>query len=74
MITGRRIITDRYTVDVPGDCSDSITELGDLAIHEAQERARLYCIPAEWEARHVSGEVGDFYVRFTVLRRRRFHG
>jgi len=62
---------DYYVVDVPGDCADSIDELGDVAIAEARERARLYCIPALWLARRISGDVGDWTVRFRVCRQRR---
>jgi hypothetical protein len=62
---------DYYTVDVPGDCADSVEELGNIAIDEARDRARLYCIPALWTARRISGEVGDFTVRFQVCRKRR---
>ena len=63
---------DYYRVEVPGDCADSIRELGAIAITEARERARVYAMPCDWTATHVSGDVGDFVVRFQVRRRR--HG
>lgn len=62
---------DYYDVEVPGDCADSITELGYIAIAEAEDRARLYCLPAIWWATLVAGVVGDWTVRFRVCRKRR---
>lgn len=62
---------DYYMVDVPGDCADSIEDLAGIAIAEARERARLYCLPALWTATLVVGEVGDWVVRFRVCRKRR---
>lgn len=66
--------TDNYTVTVPGDVygtdSDALERLSDLAINEARERARIYAIPAQWSAKLVAGEVGDFEVTFRVTRKR----
>jgi hypothetical protein len=62
---------DYYTVSVPGDMEDSIPELGRHAITEAEERARLHCIPCVWTATHLAGEVGDHEVKFRVCRMRR---
>lgn len=64
------IVTDRYRVAVPGDASDTLEYLARLAIDKARERTRLYCIPAEWRAKHISGEPGDWEVAFLVTRRR----
>jgi len=67
------IVYDYYTVAIPGDvfdCEDALERLADLAIDEARERARLYCIPAEWRATLLSGEVGDWEVKFRVCRKR----
>ncbi len=61
---------DYYDVSVPGDCADSIEELGQIAINEATDRARLYCLPALWTAERVAGDVGDWTVRFRVCRKR----
>ena len=61
---------DYYTVDVPGDSGDSIFDLGFLAIRQAEERARLHCVPAKWSAYPVSGKAGDETVRFQVRRKR----
>jgi hypothetical protein len=66
----RKIVYDYYLVDVPGDCADSIEELGQQAIRDAEERTRLYCMPATWIAKHIGGEVGNWYVRFRVCRMR----
>jgi len=63
---------DYYDVEVYSDCADSIEGLADLAITEARERARLYCIPAIWSARLLAGglESGDFVTYFRVCRKR----
>ena len=65
-----KTVRDYYTVKVPGDAADTIQELAELAINEARERAKLYCIPASWTPTLVSGEVGDCEVTFRVCRRR----
>jgi hypothetical protein len=64
------MIYDYYIIDVPGDCADTIEELADIAILEARERAKLYCMPCDWRATVIEGEVGCFNVRFKVRRRR----
>ena len=64
---------DYYTVDIPGDCADSIEELARIAIDEASECARLFCLPALWTATRVVGGVGDWTVRFRVCRKRHAH-
>jgi len=61
---------DYYTVQVPGDAADSVADLADIAIDEARDRARLYCMPALWTATLVSGELGDWSVTFRVRRTR----
>jgi len=72
MTAQRKIIRDYYTVKVkvPGDMSDRLEDLADQAIAEARERARLYCLPAEWKATRIAGDVGDTEVTFRVCRRR----
>jgi len=59
---------NHYKVAVPGDCAETLRELGEIAINEARERARLYCMPATWIARRVKGNVGDWNVTFNVYR------
>jgi hypothetical protein len=61
---------DYYEVDVPGECADFMEDLGDIAINEARDRARLYCMPALWTAEPIAGDVGDFTVTFRVRRKR----
>lgn len=61
---------DYYTVAVPGDLADNMEALAEQAITEARERAKLYVMPATWTATHISGEVGDFEVKFRVRRAR----
>lgn len=65
---------DYYRVAVPGDMcegDEAMEELASVAINEARSRARLYCIPALWAAKLVSGEVGGSEVVFQVVRKRR---
>jgi hypothetical protein len=61
---------DYYTVDVPRDCGDSIFDLGFHAIRQAEQRARLHCVPAHWTAQPINGKAGDVAVRFQVRRKR----
>jgi len=65
-----KIVRDYYRVSIPGDCADTIDELGHIAINEARERAKLYCMPADWRATLVRGQLGDFEVTFRVVRYR----
>jgi len=71
-ITMKRYKYDYYDVSVPGDCADSLEELGRVAIADAVDRTRLYCLTASWTAVWVVGDVGDLVVRFRVCRRRPF--
>lgn len=66
----KRYVYDYYEVDIPGDLSDDIKVLAEQAITEARERTKLYCMPAVWTATRISGEVGDWNVRFRVVRKR----
>jgi hypothetical protein len=59
---------DYYDVTVPGDCSDSMEDLANIALTEARDRARIYALPAVWTVWRISGEVGDFAVHFRVRR------
>ena len=61
---------DYYMIGVPGDCADSLEELGGIAIDEMRDRARLYCRPAMWTAVRIRGDVGDGTVWFRVCRKR----
>ena len=54
----KRYKYDYYDVEVSGDCADSIEELGQVAIAEANDRTRLYFLPASWTAERVVGDVG----------------
>jgi hypothetical protein len=65
-----RFVYDYYDVEVPGDLSDDVEVLGQQAIDEARERARVYALPADWMVTLIKGEVGDFNVTFRVRRRR----
>ncbi len=69
MANSRKIITNRYIVQIEGDAANSMEELGSMAIDEARERARLYVMPAEWSAKPIKGSLGDFYVTFQVTRK-----
>jgi hypothetical protein len=59
---------DVYHIQVPGDLADTPQELCEHAITEARERARIYAMPANWEAEIEKGEVGDFEVTVKVIR------
>ena len=63
-----KTIRNHYKVTVPGDCADTLKDLGSIAINEARERARLYCLPATWTAIHQKGNVGGWNVTFNVYR------
>ncbi len=67
----RSFIRNYYRVAVPGDLDDNIESLGQHAIDEARERARLHCMPCNWRATRIKGNVGDFEVIFRVCRTRR---
>lgn len=52
-----RFAYDYYTVEVPADnylCD--IFSFEELAISQAEERVKLFCIPAEWSAEIISNE------------------
>ena len=61
---------DYYTVDVPGNCGDSIFGLAFAAIRQAEKRARSQYVPAHWSAYPIRGKAGDKTVRFQVRRKR----
>ena len=67
----KRFKYDYYDVEVRGDCADSLKELGQVAISDAADRTRLYCMSALWTAVWVAGVVGDWVVQFRVCRKRR---
>jgi hypothetical protein len=62
------IVIDRYSVSVPTDYAETEEELAEVAIDEARERTKLYCIPAEWKAFVVAR---GYETTFLVTRRRR---
>jgi hypothetical protein len=71
------IVRDYYEVRVPTDLedkADAMDRLADAAIDEARERAKLYCMPAEWTADFLREEWGPEYgatvAVFRVRRRR----
>lgn len=64
----KSLVRDYYTVSLPGDVFDSLEDLSSLAINEAKEKVRLYCVPAIWTVKVLAGEVGDHEVSFRVCR------
>lgn len=69
----RKFRYDYYTIQLPRDMviessEDSIKELGQYAVNEANERARFYCIPALWEAKLI--DFNSSTVTFSVRRKR----
>lgn len=73
-----KYVYDYYKVSVPGDVFQGGTmpedeqkrRLCNCAIDEAREKARLYCIPCEWTAEILRGEVGSWEVVVSVRRKR----
>ena len=63
-------VNDYYLVRIPGDMCNTLTEVCEAAITEAREKTRIYAIPAEWTARVIKGEIGDWEVTVKVRRRR----
>ncbi len=57
-----------FRITLPGDLLGTMAELADYAIYVAREEADTFVIPCRWEARHVSGDVGDWEVTFDVVR------
>ncbi len=70
MAVKSKVIRNYYTVNVPGDAFETLEDVTDHAVHEARERAKLYCIPAEWTATVVRGEIGDHEIEVRVCRKR----
>lgn len=54
---------DYYTVNIPRDLTDDIKFAGQQAVTEAEEKTRLYCIPATWEATLVDTTMNDYIFR-----------
>jgi len=67
-----KTVRDYYTIQVPGDAFETIEDASSYAVREARDRAKLYCIPCEWQCKLISGEIGDSLVTFKVCRIRRF--
>jgi hypothetical protein len=60
---------DYYQVSIPTDLGD-VEDCAHQAIREAEDRARLYCLPCEWTARLISGDAESWNYVFRVRRRR----
>ncbi len=67
-MSNARYSYDYYTVSVPGDLETTIKGLGQWAIRDAEERARIYALPCQWDAWPIEGKVGDLEVKFRVRR------
>ena len=61
---------DYYEVEIPGDLADDMETLEQHAIDEAEQRTKLWCMPCEWSVKRISGDVGDWSIRFQVRRKR----
>lgn len=61
---------DYYTISLPGDLFLEIEHFKNYAVNQAMEQTKLYCVPAEWSAKLVKGEVGDNEITFKVCRKR----
>lgn len=51
----KQLAHDYYRVDVPQEFGTE-EERGEQAIHEARERARLFCLPALWRVLRIEGD------------------
>jgi hypothetical protein len=69
MSKARQYRYDYYKVAVPADLSDDAKHLGHQAIAEAEERSKLYAMPAIWTATRIGERGGD--IIFRVCRKRR---
>jgi hypothetical protein len=72
-MSSKRFSYDYYRIPVPGDMfdgEDAFDLLSDAAISEARDKARLYCVPAEWSCSLINGRPGDSTVTFNVRRKR----
>jgi hypothetical protein len=65
-----RCCYDYYTIAIPTDAFATKEEAGSHAIDEARERARLYCMPADWRAVLLSEGGLDFVFRVSRKRNR----
>jgi hypothetical protein len=63
------LIRDYYTVTIERDFGTA-EECAEQAIVEARERAKLYCMPANWVATLIN-DPDSFELRFRVRRTRR---
>ena len=68
---------DVYEVQVPTDLADpekspddQRKELCQQAITQAEERAKVYALPADWSAEIVQGDLEGFEVTVRVVRKR----
>ena len=57
-----------FDIRVPGDLFDNMDDFLDYAIYQAREEADDYVIPAEWTSEHISGDIGDYEIKFRVKR------
>ena len=62
---------DYYEVVLPGDLFDTMDEFRDYAVNEARERAKIYALPCSWRTKLISGEIGDWEIKFRVCRVRK---
>ncbi len=62
----RRVVHDYYRIDIPSDIDDP-QERGRLAILEAEERARVWARPCQWEVIADNGAI-------VTVRRTRYAG
>ena len=67
----KRFTYDVYFVDVPKDVTESLEEAKQIAVNEAQDRARLWCSPCEWYASLLGHGFGLWSFRVTRKRMRK---
>jgi hypothetical protein len=65
-----KIIRDYYKVTIQTDPQDSPRYTSLLAIDVAKERCKVECVPCQWDAELIAGEVGKGEVTYKVRRTR----
>lgn len=48
---------DYYNIEIPLDCEENKERRFELAILEAKERTRLFCLPCNWRLISDNGEI-----------------
>lgn len=66
----KKFVYDYYKVLIPNDLSDDPKYAASVAIDQAREQAKLYCIPCEWTATKIGQNALDDIYRVRRKRNR----